>query len=84
MQAETPVATYFYVIGLSTAVTLRSDYSWRPSPMTRRASGGIVFNPNLPTGYFYYVPDCPSSKCTAELNQAFQEIASNVLLRLSQ
>ena len=52
--------------------------------MTRPASGGNVYNPNLPQGYFYYVPDCPSSACTAELNAAFQEIAANVLLRLSQ
>lgn len=84
MQAETPVATYFYVIGLSTAVTAPVRQFLATIANDPTGQWGNVYNSNLPMGYFYYVPDCPSAQCTAELNAAFQEIASNVLLRLSQ
>jgi Flp pilus assembly protein TadG len=89
MRAETPVATYIYVIGLGHAVsgdvpteaflaTLANDPNG-PSTYT-----GAVYNSSLPAGLFLVVPDCPSSACTNELNTAFQTIAAKILLRLTQ
>lgn len=89
MRGETPVATYFYVIGLGTAVsgdvpteaflaTLANDPNG-PATYT-----GAVYNSSLPAGLFLVVPDCPSSACTTELNTAFQTIAAKILLRLTQ
>ena len=89
MRSETPVATYFYVIGLGNAVsgdvpteaflaTLAND------PNGPSTYSGAVYNSALPPGLFLVVPDCPSSACTAELNTAFQTIAAKILLRLTQ
>lgn len=95
MRSET-VPTYIFTIGLSAAVsndpcteaflaTLAND------PGAANYTGGSncdsgpgVYNSSLPAGLFVIVPDCPSSACTTELEQAFQLIASKVLLRLSQ
>ena len=95
MRAET-VPTYIFTIGLSTAVsndpctqaflaTLAND------PGAANYTGGSncdsgpgVYNSSLPAGLFVIVPDCPGATCTAELEAAFQLIASKVLLRISQ
>ena len=89
MRGETPIATYFYVIGLGSDVsgdvpteaflaTLANDPNG-PATYT-----GAVYNSSLPAGLFLVVPDCPSSACTTELNTAFQTIAAKILLRLTQ
>ncbi len=95
MRAET-VPTYIFTIGLSSAVsndpctqaflaTLAND------PGAANYTGGSncdsgpgVYNSSLPAGLFVIVPDCPGATCTAELEAAFQLIASKVLLRISQ
>jgi Flp pilus assembly protein TadG len=95
MRSET-VPTYIFTIGLSSAVsndpctqaflaTLAND------PGAASYGGGAncdsgpgVYNSSLPAGLFVIVPDCPGATCTAELEEAFQLIASKVLLRLSQ
>lgn len=96
MRNETPVPTYIFTIGLSAAVTndpctqaflatLANDPTAASySGGTNCDSGPGVYNSSLPAGLFVQVPDCPSSACTSELEQAFQLIASKVLLRLSQ
>jgi hypothetical protein len=43
-----------------------------------------TYNQNQPEGLAVFAPDCPSSKCTAELQQVFQTIAAKILLRLVQ
>jgi Flp pilus assembly protein TadG len=67
-----------YSIGLSTAAdqTFLQEIANDPSSPT--------YNPKLPEGLAVFVPNCPSSTCTADLNQVFQVIASKILLRLSQ
>jgi Flp pilus assembly protein TadG len=80
MRGETP-GIYIYTIGLGSGVsattqTFLKEVANDPSAPT--------YNSNLPQGEFFYVPDCPSSNCTTELQTAFQIIASKVLLRLTQ
>jgi len=42
------------------------------------------YDPNQPEGLAVFAPNCPSSKCSAELQQVFQTIAAKILLRLTQ
>jgi len=78
MRAESPVPTYIYVIGLSNSVNTAFLQNLANDP------DGSAYNPNLPTGLFLAVPNCPSATCTADLTTAFQTIAAKILLRLSQ
>jgi hypothetical protein len=43
-----------------------------------------TYNSSLPTGKYVPAPDCPGPSCVAELNQAFQTVATDILLRLTQ
>ncbi|HVP50070.1 MAG TPA: VWA domain-containing protein [Candidatus Bathyarchaeia archaeon] len=80
MRAETP-GTYVYVIGLGGSVDATTQAFLR---QLANDPASTSYNPNLPEGLFLYVPDCPSTTCTAELQTAFQTIASKILLRLTQ
>ena len=97
MRQEDP-QTFFYVVGLGNAVTgdtsteqFLNTLANDPSGPTNYGCGQGHYTPpytncydqTLPQGLFLIVPDCPSSNCTAELNQAFQVIASAIRLRLS-
>jgi len=80
MRTETS-PTYIFTIGLGSGV----------SPSTQAFLAQLANDPSYPTyiksqpaGLFLYVPNCPGATCTAELNTAFQTIASKVLLRLTQ
>jgi hypothetical protein len=89
MRSETPVATYFYVIGLGHDVSGSIPTEAFLSTLANDPNGpsnypGAVYNSSLPAGLFLIVPDCPSPACTNELNTAFQTIAAKILLRLSQ
>ncbi len=77
MRAETP-GVFIYTIGLSNAVdaTFLKKLANDPTSTT--------YNPNLPTGQYFPVPNCPSTACTTQLNTAFQTIAAKILLRLTQ
>jgi Flp pilus assembly protein TadG len=73
--------SYIFTIGLGTNV----------SSSTQAFLAQLANDPSYPTyikgqpaGLFLYVPNCPGTTCTAELNTAFQTIASKVLLRLTQ
>ena len=95
IRAENP-GTYIYTIGLGTSVsgdacteaflaTLAND----PSAASYTGgsncdSGAGVYNSAQPAGLFLVVPDCPSTACTAELEQAFNIIEAKIALRLSQ
>jgi Flp pilus assembly protein TadG len=44
----------------------------------------LSYDPNQPVGEAVFAPNCPSSECSAELQQVFQTIAAKILLRLTQ
>ena len=77
LRTEVPIPTYIYTIGLGSSVSLT----------TQALLAQLANDPNYPTyiqgqpaGQFFYIPDCPSPSCTAELNAAFQAIASKLHL----
>lgn len=81
LRTETPVPTFIFSIGVGTGVTTT----------TQAFLAQLANDPSYPTyiigqpaGLFFYIPDCPSSTCTAEVGMAFQTIAAKVLLRLTQ
>jgi Flp pilus assembly protein TadG len=45
---------------------------------------GFSYNANTPQGLAVFAVDCPGSSCSSELNQAFQTIATDILLKLTQ
>jgi YVTN family beta-propeller protein len=65
--------TYIYAIGLGTAPTQQFLQAIANDP------AGASYNPNQPPGLAVFVPDCPSSSCSAELQQVFATIASHLL-----
>jgi len=90
MRAETP-GTYIYVIGLgcvfASGKSNCAKSGQNPTTFLQTLANdpsGPNYNSSALPGFFYAVPDCPSSTCTAELNSAFQEIAAKILLRLTQ
>jgi Flp pilus assembly protein TadG len=85
MRSETPVATYIYVIGLGSFINTASTEQFLAT-LANDPTGqwGNPLNSAQPEGLFLPVVNCPSSTCTSSLNQAFQTIASKILLRLSE
>jgi hypothetical protein len=76
MRTESPVPTYIYTIGLGISV----------SPPTQAFLAQLANDPRYPTyipgqpaGEFFYIANCPSPNCTAELEAAFRAIASKLL-----
>ena len=82
MRAENP-GVYVYVIGLGSQISGSSSTQDFLRQLANDPAS-TSYNPNLPQGLFFIVPDCPSSTCTSELKTAFQTIASKILLRLTQ
>ena len=80
MRSENP-ATYVYTIGLGSGVNTATQSFLR---QVANDPASPTYNATLPDGLFLYVPDCPSSTCTQELQTAFQTIAAKILLRLTQ
>jgi hypothetical protein len=82
LRTDAPVPVYVYSIGLGPSV----------SPTTQAFLAQLANDPAYPATYikgqpageFFYIPNCPSSVCTSELNTAFQTIAAKILLRLTQ
>jgi hypothetical protein len=76
MRIEKPVPTYIYTIGLGHSVSQTTE-----AFLARLANdpSSSYYNPGQPAGEFFYIPDCPSPTCSAELNAAFQAIASKLL-----
>jgi Flp pilus assembly protein TadG len=67
-----------YSIGLGTSV----DQSFLRQIANDPASS--TYDPNQPVGMAVFASNCPSSQCSAELQQVFQTIAAQILLRLTQ
>jgi Flp pilus assembly protein TadG len=82
LQTETPIATYIYVIGLGSGVSLSTQAFL--GQIANDPAYPATYNPSQPAGLFLYVPNCPSATCTADVNTAFQTIAAKILLRLTQ
>ena len=45
---------------------------------------GFSYNSGLPQGLAEFAVDCPGSSCSSELNQAFQTVATDILLKITQ
>jgi Flp pilus assembly protein TadG len=45
---------------------------------------GFSYNANAPQGLAVFAVDCPGPSCTSELNQAFQTVATDILLKITQ
>jgi hypothetical protein len=81
LRTAVPIPTYIYVIGLGTGITTTTQDFLKK--LANDPSSPSYVN-TQPTGLFLYVPNCPSTACTTQLNIAFQTIAAKILLRLSQ
>ena len=75
MRAE---GMYIYAIGLGTSV----DNAFLQQIANDPASSS--YNAAQPVGMAVFVPNCPSSTCSSDLQQVFQTIAAQILLRLTQ
>ena len=75
MRAE---GMYVYSIGLGSSV----DKSFLQQIANDPASS--AYDASQPVGMAAFAANCPSSQCTAELQQVFQTIAARILLRLTQ
>lgn len=45
---------------------------------------GFSYNSNTPSGLAVFAVDCPGPSCASELDSAFQTVASDILLRITQ
>lgn len=77
MHAEVP-NTVIYSIGLGTGVDTTFLREVANDPLSD------TYDPTKPAGLAVFAPSCPSSQCTAQLQQVFQTIASKILLRLTR
>ncbi len=77
MRAENP-GMLIYSIGLGSSV----DQSFLQQIANDPASS--TYNSSQPAGEAVFATNCPSSQCSAELQQIFQTIAAKILLRLTQ
>ena len=82
LRTETPVPTYIYVIGLGSGVTSATQAFL--GQIANDPAYPATYQAKQPAGLFLYVPNCPSTTCTNDLNIAFQTIAAKILLRLTQ
>ncbi len=86
MRAESPVPTYIYTIGLGSGVATGTQafLAQLANDPSSQWSSYYTFNSTQPRGEFFYVQNCPSAQCTADLTNVFDTIAARVLLRLTQ
>lgn len=86
MRAESPVPTYIYTIGLGSSVSTATQafLAQLANDPSSQWSSYYTFNSTQPRGEFFYVQNCPSTQCTADLTNVFDTIAARVLLRLTQ
>ena len=79
MRAEASNPITIYTMGLGTvgapATTLLKELA--------NDTTSDTYNIAQPTGQYFAIPNCPSAACTAELQQAYNAIATRILLRLT-
>ena len=76
MRTESPVPTYIYTIGLGTSVTPPTQAFLAQLANDSRYP---TYTSSQPAGEFFYIPDCPSSTCTAELIAASRLLPRKLL-----
>lgn len=76
-EASNPITIYTMGLGNvgAGATTLLTELANDPASDT--------FVLSQPTGKYFAIPSCPSPVCTAQLQQAFNAIATRILLRLT-
>jgi len=77
MRTENP-GMYVYAIGLGSSVDQAFLKQIANDP------GSTTYNATQPVGMAVFATNCPSSQCTAQLQQVFQTIAARILLRLAR
>ena len=77
MRTENP-GMYVYAIGLGSNV----DQTFLKQIANDPASP--AYSSSQPEGMAVFAPSCPSTQCSAQLQQVFQTIAAKILLRLTQ
>ena len=77
LRTENPIPTFIYTLGLGNSVSLTTQALL--GQLANDPAYPATYINSQPAGEFFYIPDCPSSACTAELNLAFQTIASKLL-----
>ncbi len=81
MRTESPVPTYIFTIGLGPSVSSTTQAFLAQLANDPSYSTYIL---GQPQGHFFWISACPGATCTADLNAAFNDIAAEVLLRLTQ
>jgi hypothetical protein len=84
LRQETPVPTWIFVIGLGSAMTSSTEKFLATIANDNTGTYGNPVQSGQPYGLFVPAPDCPGANCNSELNNAFQQIAAVILLRLSK
>ena len=83
LRTETnPVPTYIFSIGLGNGVSLTTQAFL--AQLANDPAYPATYIKSQPAGEFFYIQNCPSPACTADVNAAFQAIAAKILLRLTQ
>jgi len=75
-----------YAVGLGDKVTLQYLQTMASDPSVAGTSYlGVTGNGTaLTQGLGEWAKDCPGPQCSSELNQAFQLIATDILLKITQ
>jgi hypothetical protein len=81
MRTESPIPTFVFTIGVGSGVTSSTQAFLAQLANDPSYSTYIT---GQPAGLFFYIPNCPSTACTTDVQQAFQTIAAKVMLRLTQ
>jgi|HubBroStandDraft_1064217.scaffolds.fasta_scaffold78841_2 Flp pilus assembly protein TadG len=81
MRTESPIPTFVFTIGVGSGLTSSTQAFLAQLANDPSYSTYIT---GQPAGLFFYIPNCPSTACTTDVQQAFQTIAAKVMLRLTQ
>ena len=74
--ANPPVVIYSVGLGSVTNPTFLKQLA--------NTTDSSTYNSSLPSGLYVPAPDCPGPSCVPELQQAFQTVATDILLRLTK
>jgi hypothetical protein len=72
-----------YTVGLGDKINLPFLEQMANDP-SGTAFEGFSYNSATPQGIAVFAGDCPGPSCSSELNQAFQTVANNILLKITQ
>ncbi len=78
MRSESPIPTVIYSVGLG------SDINQSFLKQLANTSDSSTYDFTQTTGKAYFVTTCPSSTCDSDLQNVFNDIAADILLRLTK